>query len=924
MALMANRWVEFRLQAIWPFTVIEITDDAGRPPRVLTLPGMEPFRPTMMPGASPLLREIAQRTTAERSVLTGRVPIFLSAAASLPPVDLTALFGPVVAGLPVVEASRAPEQALPPFALPLKFAAIGKDARQWITRLMGHHWSTDEAVREFGLQVHTAERDVAAIVAALAPQVVVTDRPDEAVAAAGRLPHQTRTRLIVWIDDTLGSEAPAIRLVDAPGVAVLRIGITSTDDAARAIETFGFEFTHDRPLHELAGEIARQTGTQVRLTADRASLHGLRLSEAVRAMRRDGQRLEARWPNAGRESTVAQWLSNARTAPNFLHESGAFVPLARALAQRDAAHAAFRSAMAARRRAPPQAVPEQRAVHVALERLEGGNYLQPMERTTTLGAGLAYQLRVHIGMALPDSLVENPQPIEPSLGPPDDDGGYQLEVAVQGRDFAVLSESTLPLFLPKSGGSEPLYFDVRAPQQQGPAQLRICLYHRNNLVQSHVLSGVVGPYETSGAEDVLTVKCELSFVDRIDHADQLAPRALSLGVNDAADGRHHIVIKATNVSQEVALAATTFEATSDEIRKVLAVAATDPTNPIAARIYPKIQRGDPTPLDVATTIRTLAEWGNRLYSAFFDRVALPGSVLRKELVRLLSGPTESIQIVRFRYEDVFLWTLLYDWDLPANRSADVCLGWKRDAGGNPVECGHTSCSGLFCVRGFWGVRHRVEERIDEPGGGVSTITAAANGRPVRVVADTALPGAATLAVDLAGALGAANVDTGPGVITDLLDLLFDKDKRPTLLIILGHHDQQFGTPPTARIQLDGTPTWLSEDDLRSRAKRSADAWEQPRSLVLLMGCDSATTKLATLTNFVTAWCSVGASAIVGTEAVVGSTTAADFARRFSERAFKQKQSFGTAMNGIRRELLAEGNPLAFVFHAIGNVDLTLN
>jgi hypothetical protein len=30
------------------------------------------------------------------------------------------------------------------------------------------------------------------------------------------------------------------------------------------------------------------------------------------------------------------------------------------------------------------------------------------------------------------------------------------------------------------------------------------------------------------------------------------------------------------------------------------------------------------------------------------------------------------------------------------------------------------------------------------------------------------------------------------------------------------------------------------------------------------------------------------------------------------------------MTGIRAELLAEGNPLAFVFHAIGNVDLTLN
>jgi hypothetical protein len=924
MAVMADRWVEFRLQAIWPFTVVEVRDAKRQQPRVLTLPGIEPFQPRVLSAASPLLHTFAQETTPVRSPRTGRMPVFLSAGLDLPPIDLADFFGPFLAGMPVVESSRAPEQPLPPFSLPLRVAAIGKDAKHWIERLMGHHWSTDEAVREFGLHVHTAERDVSTVVAALAPQIVVTESPDEAVKAAARLPEHSRTRLVVWIDDTLGSEAPAIRMVDASGVAVLRIGTSDKDQAASAIETLGVAFTHDQPLHEVATEVARQTGAIVRLTADRASLHGLRLSEAVRAMRRDAQRLESRWPNARNRTAIESWLQEARIAPDFLHESGAFVPLAQALARRSEAHAAFRAAMAERISAPPPATPEPRAVHLALERLEGGLYLHPVDRKTILGSGTAYQLRLHIGLSLPDSLVEEPVPIDPSLGPPDDESGYQLEVAVQGRDFDVLSESTLTLFLPKTGGSEPVYFDVRTPEREGPAQLRVCVYHWNNMVQAHILSSLVGPNETSGAEDVLTVKCEVTFVDRIDHANQLEPRALSLGVNDAADGRHHIIIKGTNVSQEVALAATTFEATSDEIRKILAGAATDPNNPIAARIYQKINRGDPTPADVATTIRTLAEWGSRLYSAFFDRVALPGSALRKELVRLLDAAGESIQIVRFRYEDVFPWTLLYDWDLPADRSADVCLGWKLDAAGQPVECGHTSSSGVFCVGGFWGVRHRVEERIDQPDGGLMSIMASANGTPVRVVADAALPGASTLPADLASDLGAANVDSGPGVPKDLLDLLFDKDKRPSLFIILGHHDQQSGTPPLARIQIDGTPTWFSEDDLRTRAKKSADAWEQPRSLVLLMGCDSATTKLATLTNFITAWCTVGAGAIVGTEAVVGSTTAADFARRFSDRAFKQKQSFGAAMTGIRAELLAEGNPLAFVFHAIGNVDLTLN
>jgi len=56
---------------------------------------------------------------------------------------------------------------------------------------------------------------------------------------------------------------------------------------------------------------------------------------------------------------------------------------------------------------------------------------------------------------------------------------------------------------------------------------------------------------------------------------------------------------------------------------------------------------------------------------------------------------------------------------------------------------------------------------------------------------------------------------------------------------------------------------------------------------------------------------------------VGSNLAADFARRFSRRIWSGKENLGSAMTEIRAELLAEGNPLAFLFHAIGDVDLNL-
>jgi hypothetical protein len=148
----------------------------------------------------------------------------------------------------------------------------------------------------------------------------------------------------------------------------------------------------------------------------------------------------------------------------------------------------------------------------------------------------------------------------------------------------------------------------------------------------------------------------------------------------------------------------------------------------------------------------------------------------------------------------------------------------------------------------------------------------------------------------------------------LLDLLFDKpSERPSLLILLGHHERQPrpAGEPLSRFRVDATPTWLSEDDVRARAQEQTDAWSQPRSLVLMMACDSAATGLTTLTNFVTAWTVSGAGAIVGTDAVVGSRLAADFARRFSQRVWKDRNlALPTA---IRGELLAEGNPLAFLF-----------
>jgi hypothetical protein len=89
-----------------------------------------------------------------------------------------------------------------------------------------------------------------------------------------------------------------------------------------------------------------------------------------------------------------------------------------------------------------------------------------------------------------------------------------------------------------------------------------------------------------------------------------------------------------------------------------------------------------------------------------------------------------------------------------------------------------------------------------------------------------------------------------------------------------------------------------------------------------MACDSAGTTMTTVNNFEMSLLDAGAAAIVGAEAVVPSSLAMRCAEEMSQRLWV-RQPLGAEMTRFRRRVLAMGNPLAFVFHALGNIDLTV-
>ena len=292
------------------------------------------------------------------------------------------------------------------------------------------------------------------------------------------------------------------------------------------------------------------------------------------------------------------------------------------------------------------------------------------------------------------------------------------------------------------------------------------------------------------------------------------------------------------------------------------------------------------------------------------------------------GSDKKLQVIRFDDNFVFPWVIIYDFPLPVEivgqKAAPVCLGVTADASGKPVQCGHTSETPAYCVRGFWGVRHYVEEMIGKGTNTNPKISKTASGA-VRIVADTTLVPSTTLITNLSASLG-STVVSGPLDPDKLLDLLWaNPPQRPSILVVLGHLAKRSikGEPDGARIVLVPNSKWLLRQKIAERYTKDPIGWRQPRSIVLLMACESAATEVATVNDFVTAWNAAGAGAIVGTECVVGADLAASLAESVTTDLWNGK-TLGEAMTNFRRGVLTRGNPLGLVFHAIGDVDLTVN
>lgn len=627
---------------------------------------------------------------------------------------------------------------------------------------------------------------------------------------------------------------------------------------------------------------------------------------------------------------------------NFQRETEGVAPLARVEAAVARAHESEKSFNAAlgivvRNTDYVEALQQQqeRRVDVALQHLEGIPIYSPVAKYTSLKQNTRYRIRVHIGQQLHDSLVVDEVPsIDPLLPDPEDRQGYALEVVIVEDDFTLLSPRIQPLHLPLLGGSQPIYFEIRTPERTGSAKARLEIYYQNNLLQSFLLEAEVAPEEGQQAAVQVSVRLLFSRTARFNNLQELPPRPLSLGFNEkTGDSTHQFTMKSGKDGQAINLPQDVVSNELKKFRAILHEATVDDTN--NPRFPTDVLPGTPPTPYFAEVVRKLADVGNELYRRVFKEVSRE---IQKEMRRLATSADETIQIIRYGANYAFPWNILYDFLIPEvdeeGALPPVCMGLKKEEGdtgqatadtSGVVACGHGPKDKVYCIWGFWGIRHCIEELValgDSLKDAVRYIKASPDAPAVALMIGTPDANTAALEKDLKAALGSRFISLSPQ--HDLLQFLWEQDKRPAVLIVLGHMET---TPQPPRIQLASASKqrWLSAKNIDDKFILDEGWEEQPNTLVLLMACSSGATEMTTVNDFVLSWTSVGAAGIVGTECLTFSRLVSRFARDVTCAMLTATppKTLGDAVKDFNRQMIHAGNPLGFVFNCLGDADLTI-
>lgn len=762
--------------------------------------------------------------------------------------------------------------------------------------------------------------------------VVVTSMETVLDAFGGRRQQRHGPRLII-ADDTATLSA-SLRPDRLPADTTL-IAVSLPDAGRRSAMTEALlrGLTHDLPLHEALAGAGRELGLDatersgVRLWTSPAGLDAIRLQGAYEQFTSRTQEL-VRLRGVGRGVELAPHLliseldparidaaiTAARVVHNdFSRESAGLTELAKAAAAhanaapdietvrlwggRLAAEPTLASALAST---------QHRRVSIWISHDPSSlvaTRMPEIDRSTVLARGRRYVVNVAIGVDWPTDLVspETP-PIDPIL-PPTDEGGHDIDVAIFSDTTKLIDEPAKVLRLGLLGPAGPVTFVVETPARRRRTRMRVLLYHKHHILQAFTL-WVRLDDEESHRPNAISTHLTYSRREQLRKLDDLPERALCVATNSSR-GSHRFMFDS---GYDVAMSETTVAELQQFFRTMLAAA------------FRQVDaNGNLKPATLTSTVKDLAVKGNDVWLKLFVEEGRPLQT-HLEGVRKTSGKT--IQLLRLEPEFAFPWSMVYDWPLPETidelNAAALCLGAEN---GHACSCDE-SRPGKVCVRGFWGVRHVIEELVgqDQVDEHVDTVSGAP-GVPAVIctLGVTGDPWSNDLVDGLNSTLGTARFRNLTAE-ESLLDRLWNLAARPAVLVAIGHltTKEKPGETWRPRIYVAAKERYLDTVGLAQKQIKNG-RWETPyRPVVLLLACGSGKDELGKLHSFVTTLSSVGASAIIATEEQIDTRLAADVAHAVISRLATAGP--GEALRAWRADALRKGNPFGFLFTCFGSAD----
>ena len=746
------------------------------------------------------------------------------------------------------------------------------------------------------------------------------------------------------------------------------------EDQQSFFKEFMLSLIHDFPLHEALHWVLSRNkeGTvSARLFASPVSNHGLRMTDAVDSFKAKvldysktinpgnlGAFFKKFSPN---ESDVAGAISNVipgnlvglnyyfnRVNENdvrFIGESTGLVPMAQAKQEFHNMEPQFKQIQTGMQ----SIVNDKKSYSIIRERQERkvditldkwGSFLlyQPFYKNATLVAGAQYRLNVSIGLHADNSLMAGDVPaIDPLFPDPENEKGHELDIVVYPKDFTLLSASCQTVYLPLLGGTDITRFIIKAPVEKNEASLRVGIFYKNNLLQAFILTAVVETEARYTNENMVKVELDLSTSQKFTNIDSLNPRGLYLGVNDNGSGTHSIFFKKENIAEEIdGLELELIKKAQEKFSELLTQASFEGKT---QKYSPAAKPGDPVSESFFDDVRAFARFGKEYYSKIF----LSNQELKDKLREFRQSRDQCITIGRHQPNFSFPWPMLYDYPLDTPKAGEpehpVCMGKKLDAQkykksirDDGKGCRHNPDLYTYCIDGFWGIRHRIEQILSKKTPADTKDSINITNGSFSYCDNITDPFAIDLDNTLEKEYNATRITHEPD--DDLLKKLWDAKSRPAALVVFGHmqtliedHEPKFPriiTFPKASWQ--GNPAdipkskWIYHEILSEKIEES-DWKDDPLPVIFLVNCSTAGITVGSLNSIVYDFHSAGATAVIGTECNITSDLGARFLKEVLEEMYKNGVELGEAIQKFNKRLFESGVPLAFVFTCFGNNNL---